>query len=222
MTVCDLKAPDAPDQAVHATMLSRNAIQTHQSGCGENGKPGILRQGYISDMSIKKKLPFSSRESAKMSELKSESSYFRVRSVPRRPISSIVAKQILYEYDYKCSHCMKTLTPTYELDHRDSLTHPRWSLIPLGKAKSLANDPSNIQPLCRECHGAKTQWETLRDAAARRSLARSRAKKVCSECSQIHSPYFFPACLKASPGSATMRRMGKKMTPPLHPHNIQR
>lgn len=121
---------------------------------------------------------------------------YRTRATTRRTVSSVVARWILYEYDYKCAHCKRTLPPTYELDHTYSLTHPKWYSMPKEEAERLANDKSNIQPLCRECHGIKTQREILRDAAVRRSIARSRAGRVCSECPLTHSPYFFPSCLR--------------------------
>jgi len=123
---------------------------------------------------------------------------FTIRATPRRTLSAIEIKRLLYEYKYKCAECHKVLPPTYELEHKLSLTHRVWSNMPAERAKILANEAANIQPLCRECHGEKTQRETLRDAKVRRSLARSRAGLPCPNCSMVHSPYFYPACFTAA------------------------
>lgn len=123
------------------------------------------------------------------------SSYFTLRSVRRKNLSSILVKQILFQYDYKCAVCGSTLTPTHELDHKKSLTHPHWLSMPDDEAELLANRPNNIQPLCRECHAVKTQRETLRDITVRQSVARSIQGLSCPVCLKMHSPYFYPKCL---------------------------
>ena len=76
-----------------------------------------------------------------------------------RRVTNTVKRIVAYRYEYKCADCRVLLPPTWECDH----------IVPLWK---IARDPSlvggkdpnhisNLQPLCRNCHGQKTLRETL-------------------------------------------------------------
>jgi 5-methylcytosine-specific restriction protein A len=56
-------------------------------------------------------------------------------------------------HGYRCSGCNCTWSPVHDkIDH----TVPRW--------KGGSDEDSNLQPLCAECHGAKTKAEAAERA----------------------------------------------------------
>ena len=62
----------------------------------------------------------------------------------KRQVSQIHKKMVASNQKWKCRKCQNLLDYTYEIDH----------ITPLYKGGS--NDISNLQALCRNCHGKKT------------------------------------------------------------------
>ena len=67
----------------------------------------------------------------------------------RKRFSSAVRNKIAAQQKWKCNHCLELLTDTFEVDH----------IIPLHKDGT--NELSNLQALCRNCHGRKTIDEAI-------------------------------------------------------------
>lgn len=66
-----------------------------------------------------------------------------------RSVSSKMKKIVASGQQWKCLHCHNMLDATYEIDHK----------LPLYKGGT--NDRSNLQALCRNCHGNKTLEDSL-------------------------------------------------------------
>ena len=49
----------------------------------------------------------------------------------------------------KCKHCQKQLSAWFEVDHVQRLEY------------GGSNEVSNLEALCRECHGKKTSMENM-------------------------------------------------------------
>lgn len=79
----------------------------------------------------------------------------------KRDVSEITKKQIAFNQNWKCATCDQTLPANYEIDH----------IIALMNGGN--NEESNLQALCRNCHGLKT-FEDLKQ----------------NQIVEIKSPYF--------------------------------
>ena len=66
-----------------------------------------------------------------------------------RNVSQTLKKYVAANQQWKCNYCNNLLDASYEVDHK----------IPLYKNGS--NDISNLQALCRNCHGKKTIYDKL-------------------------------------------------------------
>ena len=62
----------------------------------------------------------------------------------RTKLSQNVKKFVAANQKWSCNHCQQLLDSTYEIDH----------IIPVYQGGS--NEMSNLQALCRNCHGKKT------------------------------------------------------------------
>ena len=67
----------------------------------------------------------------------------------KRKVTESTKKHVASEQKWKCKSCNELLDSTYEIDH----------VKPLYKGGS--NDFSNLQALCRNCHGKKTLADRL-------------------------------------------------------------
>lgn len=67
----------------------------------------------------------------------------------KRSVSETKKKYIASKQGWRCSKCNQVLDATYEVDH----------IIPLYKGGS--NEVSNLEALCRNCHGQKTLMDKL-------------------------------------------------------------
>lgn len=67
----------------------------------------------------------------------------------RRNVSETKKKFIAYNQSWKCNHCNSILNHTYEIDHKIRLEY------------GGSNDVSNLEALCRNCHGQKTANENM-------------------------------------------------------------
>ena len=67
----------------------------------------------------------------------------------KRNVSESKKKYIASSQKWKCTHCQQLLDNTYEVDH----------IIPLYKGGT--NDLTNLEALCRNCHGKKTFKDKL-------------------------------------------------------------
>lgn len=67
----------------------------------------------------------------------------------RRSVSETKKKFIAYNQNWKCNHCSRTLNHTFEIDHRIRLEY------------GGSNEVSNLEALCRDCHGKKTAAENM-------------------------------------------------------------
>lgn len=65
----------------------------------------------------------------------------------KRNISQTKKKIVASNQKWQCNMCMNMLDYTYEIDH----------IVPLYKGGN--NDLSNLQALCRNCHGKKTIYD---------------------------------------------------------------
>ena len=61
--------------------------------------------------------------------------------------------RVALAYNYICAHCPRVWQP-----HRDHIDH----IVP--REQGGSNDESNLQPLCLECHQAKSALETAQRA----------------------------------------------------------
>lgn len=78
-------------------------------------------------------------------QLKNNYSYTK----DNRNVSQTLKKYVAANQQWKCNYCNNLLDASYEVDHK----------IPLYKNGS--NDISNLQALCRNCHGKKTIYDKL-------------------------------------------------------------
>jgi len=62
----------------------------------------------------------------------------------RRNVNGYTKKLVAANQSWRCAHCHNSLPASYEVDH----------IIPLFGGGS--NHRSNLQALCRNCHGEKT------------------------------------------------------------------
>ena len=67
----------------------------------------------------------------------------------KRCVSETKKKYVASLQGWKCSKCQKQLTAWYEVDHKVRLEY------------GGTNEVSNLEALCRECHGEKTAMENL-------------------------------------------------------------
>jgi len=67
----------------------------------------------------------------------------------KRSVSESKKKFVASQQKWLCKRCGETLNASYEVDHR----------IPLYKGGT--NDISNLEALCRNCHGQKTLMDKL-------------------------------------------------------------
>ena len=112
----------------------------------------------------------------------------------RKRLSVLQIKKVAFGYNYKCATCRCTLPPTVQMDHIVPLWHPKWTrmIAQFGtqSAREKANDLSNIQPLCPNCHASKS----LRESESYTRLQRLRTcharEQECPSCNRVHSKYF--------------------------------
>lgn len=62
----------------------------------------------------------------------------------KRSVSESKKKYVASQQSWKCAKCQEQLTATFEVDHVKELQH------------GGTNHVSNLEALCRECHGQKT------------------------------------------------------------------
>lgn len=67
----------------------------------------------------------------------------------KRSVSETKKKFVAASQNWKCMHCEKQLTASFEVDHKLRLD------------SGGSNDVENLVALCRECHGEKTTIENL-------------------------------------------------------------
>lgn len=67
----------------------------------------------------------------------------------KRAVSANLKKQVAADQQWKCAICKNTLPANYEIDHITRLEY------------GGSNDYSNLQALCRNCHGTKTLQEDI-------------------------------------------------------------
>lgn len=67
----------------------------------------------------------------------------------KRSVSETKKKYVASEQNWKCAHCQTQLTAWFEVDHVTRLEH------------GGSNEVSNLEALCRECHGKKTSMENM-------------------------------------------------------------
>lgn len=68
-------------------------------------------------------------------------------NIKKRQVKESTKKQIACRQEWTCNLCHHTLPGNFEVDH----------IKPLHRGGS--NEPFNLQALCRNCHGEKTQRE---------------------------------------------------------------
>lgn len=67
----------------------------------------------------------------------------------KRSVSETKKKYVASQQNWKCAHCESQLSAWFEVDH----------VIRLDQGGN--NEVSNLEALCRECHGKKTSMENL-------------------------------------------------------------
>jgi len=67
----------------------------------------------------------------------------------KRSVSETKKKYVASQQNWKCKHCQTQLTAWFEVDHVQRLEY------------GGSNEVSNLEALCRECHGEKTAKENL-------------------------------------------------------------
>ena len=67
----------------------------------------------------------------------------------KRNVTESTKKFVAANQRWKCSNCLQLLDATYEVDH----------IIPLYKGGD--NQISNLQAMCRNCHGKKTLYDKI-------------------------------------------------------------
>lgn len=78
----------------------------------------------------------------------------------KRP-SAAVRAIIAHRQDYNCAICDSKLPVGWQIDHVIPLSSPQWKSYGSEKsATKAANDISNLQALCCNCHGHKTLLES--------------------------------------------------------------
>lgn len=84
---------------------------------------------------------------------------------PRKRITDLSRRMIGAKQRWSCKHCARLLDAAFEIDH----------IIPL--FKNGTNDESNLQALCRNCHGLKTLKEKQKSATVTTSSSTTAATK---------------------------------------------
>ena len=67
----------------------------------------------------------------------------------KRSVSETKKKYVAAEQDWKCARCQEQLKATFEIDHKRDLRY------------GGTNHISNLEALCRNCHGNKTMLSNL-------------------------------------------------------------
>lgn len=67
----------------------------------------------------------------------------------KRSVSETKKKYVASQQNWKCKHCQKQLSAWFEVDHVQRLEY------------GGSNEVSNLEALCRECHGKKTSMENM-------------------------------------------------------------
>lgn len=67
----------------------------------------------------------------------------------KRSVSETKKKYVASQQNWKCAHCQTQLSAWFEVDH----------VVRLDQGGN--NEVSNLEALCRECHGKKTSMENL-------------------------------------------------------------
>jgi 5-methylcytosine-specific restriction protein A len=67
----------------------------------------------------------------------------------KRSVSETRKKYVASSQGWACKHCNQMLDATFEIDHKIELQH------------GGTNDVSNLEALCRNCHGKKTMMHKL-------------------------------------------------------------
>ena len=67
----------------------------------------------------------------------------------KRSVSETKKKYVASQQNWKCKHCQTQLTAWFEVDHVQRLEH------------GGSNEVTNLEALCRECHGKKTSMENM-------------------------------------------------------------
>jgi hypothetical protein len=67
----------------------------------------------------------------------------------KRSVSETKKKYVASQQNWKCKHCQNQLTAWFEVDHVQRLEH------------GGSNEVTNLEALCRECHGKKTSMENM-------------------------------------------------------------
>lgn len=70
--------------------------------------------------------------------------------VQKRSLSESIKKKVAADQKWNCKQCQSILDATYEIDH----------IMPLYKGGT--NDITNLQALCRNCHGTKTLEDKIK------------------------------------------------------------
>ena len=68
---------------------------------------------------------------------------------PKNKLLETKKKYVAAQQDWKCKHCGTQLTATFEVDHKIELQH------------GGSNHVTNLEALCRNCHGNKTMMTNL-------------------------------------------------------------
>ena len=98
----------------------------------------------------------------------------------RRCVSEQTKRAVAAEDGWRCRHCGCTLPATYQIDH----------IVPLWAEGQ--NDPANLQPLCPNCHAAKTsdEHQMRRVYLANVSALTRESERACWHCGRVYSKYF--------------------------------
>jgi 5-methylcytosine-specific restriction protein A len=67
----------------------------------------------------------------------------------KRSVSETRKKYVASSQGWTCKHCNQILDATFEIDHKIELQH------------GGTNDVSNLEALCRNCHGKKTMMHKI-------------------------------------------------------------
>ena len=67
----------------------------------------------------------------------------------KRSVSETKKKYVASQQNWTCNKCNQKLNHTFEVDHKTRLEH------------GGTNEVSNLEALCRECHGQKTSFENF-------------------------------------------------------------
>tara|TARA_Y100000816_G_C26038306_1_gene543725 strand:- start:528 stop:1133 length:606 start_codon:yes stop_codon:yes gene_type:complete len=71
------------------------------------------------------------------------------KKTTKRSVSETKKKYVASAQDWKCAKCRDKLSAWFEVDHKTRLEY------------GGSNEVSNLEALCRECHGEKTAFENM-------------------------------------------------------------